>query len=297
MIPPTIIFLHVPKTAGTTFRDMARLKIALSPPTNLLRKKIIFGLTGIQPFSKRCDAIAALPLHKREQIRLIYGHFGVGAHNYLSQPTTYLTVLRDPIERTISAFSYLRSEFVTQKQKLPCPDDDLAAFAQSTGEYTPFYINNLQVRMLASNDTSIDPAPNQPCSEQLLQQAKDNIQEHFPVVGLTERFDESLLLIKRQFGWRTCFYSTMNITSKKQPREEYDQNVLDAVRDANQMDLKLYEFVKQRLQKQIDELGSEFDKELITFHKHNLIYDRTCGAIFRSIRNAKRIARGEPTTA
>lgn len=297
MLRPTIIFLHVPKTAGTTFRDMARLKIALSPPTNLLRKKLTFGLSGIQPFSRRCKAIASLPQNKQKRIKLIYGHFGVGVHKYLDQPTTYITVLRDPIARTISAFSYLRSDFMTQKQKFPCPDDDLAAFAQSTGEYAPFYINNLQVRMLGSNDASIDPAPGEPCSKHMLEMAKDNIDKHFPVVGLTERFDESLLLIKRQLGWRTCFYSTMNIAVKKQHNTEYAQSDLDAVRDANQMDLKLYEFAQKRLQEQVDVLGPEFANELITFRKRNLIYDRTCGKVFRSIRNAKRLFKGETPTA
>ena len=151
--------------------------------------------------------------------------------------------------------------------------------------------------MLAGKDAAIDPAPDEPCSEQMLKIAKDNIDKHFPVVGLTERFDESLLLIKRQLGWRTCFYSTMNITDKKQQKKEYDQSDLDAVRDANQMDLKLYEFAQKRLQEQIDELGSEFEKELIAVRKHNSIYDRTCGVVFRSIRKAKRLFKGETPAA
>lgn len=297
MTPPTIIFLHVPKTAGTTFRDMTRLKISLSPPTNLLHKNLTFGLPGIHPFTKRCEAISSLPLKKRKQIRFIYGHFGVGAHNFLEQHSTYFTVLRDPIARTISAFSYLRSEFMANRGIFPRPDDDLEAFAQSTGQYSPFYINNLQVRMLASSDTSIDPAPDEPCSEQMLQLAIANIEKHFPVVGLTEQFDESLLLIKQQLGWQTCFYATMNITSKKQAENKYKQCDLDAVRDANQWDIKLYEFVQQRLQEQIDEYGSSFAQQLNTFRKRNLIYDRTFGSVFRSVRKIKRLVKGETPTA
>ena len=59
---------------------------------------------------------------------------------------------------------------------------------------------------------------------------------------------------------------------------------------------RIRDYVEQRMQ-QIDELGSEFDKELITFRKRNSVFDHTCGVIFRSIRNAKRLAKGEPPTA
>lgn len=151
--------------------------------------------------------------------------------------------------------------------------------------------------MLASSDVSIDPAPDEPCTEQMLLKAMENIQRHFPVVGLTERFDESLLLIKHQLGWRTCFYTTMNITSKKQTENNYDQGNLDSVRDANQMDLKLYEFAQNRLQEQIDERGPDFAKQLIAFRRHNSIYNRTCGSVFRSVRRIKRLVKGETPTA
>jgi hypothetical protein len=38
------------------------------------------------------------------------------------------------------------------------------------------------------------------------------------VVGLTERFDETLLIAKKTFGWRMPFYENFNVTSTAHPK-------------------------------------------------------------------------------
>ena len=43
-----------------------------------------------------------------------------------------------------------------------------------------------------------------------LEQAKDNL-DRFLVVGLTERYDESFILMRRGLGWKLPLYATRNV--------------------------------------------------------------------------------------
>src|SRR5438105_758705 len=50
-----------------------------------------------------------LSKERLRKIRVFKGHMLFGLHEVLPQPATYITVLRDPIERTLSAYYFMRS--------------------------------------------------------------------------------------------------------------------------------------------------------------------------------------------
>ena len=54
--------------------------------------------------------------------------------------------------------------------------------------------------------------------QEALDLAVDRLGE-FSVVGLTERFDESAVLLTRALGWRRMVYTRENVTPNRKPRE------------------------------------------------------------------------------
>ncbi len=49
-----------------------------------------------------------LPESAKRRSKLILGHISFGLHEFLPQPFTYITFLRDPVERIISLFYFIR---------------------------------------------------------------------------------------------------------------------------------------------------------------------------------------------
>ena len=93
--------------------------------------------------------------------------------------------------------------------------------------------------------------------------AKKNIEQHFSVVGLMERFDESLMLLKQHLGWKIPFYQPQNV-NKKRPQEEADREVIKVIERTNELDLLLYEYVKERFEQQVE--AGDIRKEAARFN-------------------------------
>jgi len=78
--------------------------------------------------------------------------------------------------------------------------------------------------------------------ERLLEIAKENLTHSFRVVGLTERFQESLALMMASFGWRVSFYENRRVTKI---RPAVEPRMVDMIRGHNRLDIELYEFAKK----------------------------------------------------
>ena len=71
--------------------------------------------------------------------------------------------------------------------------------------------HNLQCRLIAGGkDTAI-------ADERLLDTAKENLTKSFSVVGISEQFEESLMLIATTFNWQIPFYRIAR-SQKRAPR-------------------------------------------------------------------------------
>jgi len=79
------------------------------------------------------------------------------------------------------------------------------------------------------------------CDDRILDKAKENLAKSFSVVGISERFEESLMLMAKTFDWKIPFYENRKV-SKTRP--QIDPNSVEMIRDHNRLDLELYEFGK-----------------------------------------------------
>lgn len=195
----TVIFLHIPKTAGTTLHRIINQQYY---------RKQIYSIypTPLQP-GTGVEALKHLSLLEQAQIRVLTGHMPFGFHTLIPNASTYITLLRDPIERVISFYYFIRQEPSHYFHDYALMADmTLDKFLESR---VTLATNNFQVRMLSG---ALDAVGYGECTSEMLEMAKQNLQSYFAVVGLTERFDETLIMLRRAFHWRNIFYVRHKVT-------------------------------------------------------------------------------------
>ena len=216
-----VIFLHIPKTAGTTLNRI--IERQYSP----------FAIFTIDPYRIRAtvERLKRFPEERRRRLRVVRGHLFYGIHEFLPQGATYITVLRDPVARLLSAYYFvLRRPLNPLHRKLKREglgvEDCIRLFPDR---------NNTQCRFIAGvEDTAIN-------DERLLAIAKENLTRSFSVVGISERFEESLMLMATTFAWQIPFYENCRVAKT---RPQIDPRTVEMIRDHNRLDLELYEFGK-----------------------------------------------------
>jgi hypothetical protein len=114
----------------------------------------------------------------------------------------------------------------------------------------------------------------EPCPPEMLEVAKANLREHFAVVGVTKRFDETMMLLKRAFGWGTPLYLRRNIGKKRPKVESYSQRVLDTITRFNQLDLELYELANEMMEAQVRDAGPAFQLRVRAFTLMNRVFQK-----------------------
>jgi hypothetical protein len=234
-----LIFLHIPKTAGTTLNRI--IESQYSP----------FSIYTIDPHRIRATAerLQQLPEARRRRLRVVRGHVLYGIHQSLPQGATYITMLRDPVARVLSAYHFvLRRPLNPLHRKLKTErltvEDCLRLFPDR---------HNLQCRFISGvRDTSIK-------DERLLKIARENLSRSFAVVGISERFEESLVLIGQRFGWNLRFYENKKVAKN---RRLVDPKLADLIREHNRLDVELYEFGKKLFEETLQKNRDEVSKGL-----------------------------------
>ena len=181
----TIIFLHIPKTAGTTFGKIIKYNYGLGSIYNRYFKKNRFTYINLPDveftrngsISNDIEFLKTIPSNQLQKTKIIRGHMHFGIDEYLPQKSTYITLLRDPIQRVISLYNFIidREDHLHHKS-LTENDMSLKEFVESkiTTE-----IDNAQTRLFAGNYSHVKYGC---CTREMLEKAKDNLLNRFAVV-------------------------------------------------------------------------------------------------------------------
>ncbi|NJM99220.1 MAG: sulfotransferase family protein [Phormidesmis sp. RL_2_1] len=173
-------------------------------------------------------------------IACIKGHMYFGLHQYLNEPSRYITFIRNPVKRVISLYRYLRQS-THHKQHTLAANKSLAEFVVDCSLH-----NNGQTRFLAGGKLLDSP-------ELLLARAQENLHNHFTVVGLTERFDESLVLFKQHLNWANFPTYTQENVSDKGKSNMVDGKTLALIEKYNAADILLYQYAETLFEQQIQQ--------------------------------------------
>lgn len=218
----------------------------------------------------------ALSQPERDSIACIIGHIHYGVHrcwsDEVSDDATYITLLRDPIERTISSYyhilrnpkhpRYAHYQHMTLREY---------ALKETRGERQTRWIYGFHT------DGSI-PGDDQPLPADALQIAQDHLRSHFRVVGLVEQFDASLLLMQQALGWKNVYYASRNVNEERPRRESVDSETLAVLHQHAEPDLSLYRFAQTLFQQQVARYGSDrLERDVRAFQRRNQLYGRVQG--------------------
>jgi hypothetical protein len=237
-----LIHLHMPKTGGTTLKKIINKNYNTSKIHDIYLDRsqlpITMGKLSNQP------------------VDCIQGHFPFGIHEYFNRKATYITMLREPIDRVISEYYFIRS--------IPWHNLHKKVKEMSLEEYqnSPNKCN-LQTHFILGDKFGKE------LSNKDLQRAKKILMEHFSLVGITEKFDESIFLMKEILGWQDIFYKKANVTKKRLSKNAIPPKVLQQISNNNNFDLQLYAFAKKLLIKNLNSLNLASKKRLNIYIAHN----------------------------
>lgn len=242
-------FLHIPKTAGTTF-------------TTVLKRQ--YGKQGRFKFGNDILAAAAkfqaLSEDEKQKITLITGHVPLRTGIPDIDAFPVITLLRDPIERVKSFCQHVsegKSPYLLE-ESLP-KTFDLDRFLQS-GNLELF---NMQTNMLISNSCYLSSAMTHIPASDAKDMALEALFQKILCFGLTEYFDESLLLFKERLGWTWPFYTTRNQKDQKKLITFEDRH-LQKIIELNRIDLEVYNTAKKEFPHRLSGIPS-FKWQLLQF--------------------------------
>jgi hypothetical protein len=222
---------HMQKTAGTTLRDRLR--------ASFTDEQIYPNASdGSDP---RIAVISVSHLQERwaargEQIRLLTGHFPVRTAELLSVPFVTMTILRHPVERTLS---FVRHQ-AERRQRGATEDTPLVEIYEDPFRFVHM-IQNHMVRTLSlspqemlEHDGVLTPVP---YTRGRLERAKEGL-AGLDLFGLQDRFEDFCDELTARYGLAVGRPLRSNTT---EPADVPD-GFADRIAEDNALDMELYDY-------------------------------------------------------
>ncbi|WP_144213664.1 sulfotransferase family 2 domain-containing protein [Shewanella donghaensis] len=237
-----IVFSHIPKSAGTSFRtglvSIFGMKNVLNDYTVSAKET---SSSVLEYVYKKQDKFEFKKYLFNQDIDVLAGHFPVEKYIRIIPCVNFVTFLRDPVERVISEYKHFQ-----RHKNLKC---SLIEFASENRNI------NTQSRYLRSVPLA-----------------------SIGLVGITEQYELSIALFKSVFSIEIPQLSE-NIAPAKQ-LDRIDDNILDEIRALNQQDYILYQRAVKllELRSSLARRGLEFSHGQFSINNNNKLQ----GWAFRS---------------
>ena len=225
-------FIKVMKTAGGTLLQqiLANFERAQVYPYERYDPDLQTANWGI-------EYLTGLTAERREAIRVFTGHFPFVAVELLGMELTTITILRDPVERTLSYLRHCKRHH-EQHRELALEEIYEDPF------FNPCFISNHQAKQFAF---TVEDRPKTymdvlDIDAQRLELAKANL-ARVDVVGLRERFDDLLGELHARYGWAIADVKDRNVSGGES--QGVPASFRDRIAADNAADMEFYEFAKE----------------------------------------------------
>lgn len=222
---------HMQKTAGTSLRDRLRATFT---------EDEIYPNQSDGP-DPRHAVISVSCLQERwavrgDKIKLLSGHFPVRTVELLDAPFVTVTVLRHPVDRTLS---FLRHQ-ASRRQRGAASDTPLHEIYEDPFRFDAM-IHNHMTRMLSLAPEEMGPGDGVlttvPYTRERLDRAKEMLAA-LDLFGLQEHFDDFCDELGDRFGLDVGAPLRTNTTETK----DAPPGLADRIANDNALDMELYEY-------------------------------------------------------
>lgn len=183
----------------------------------------------------------------RNDFELLYGHVGFPIYSdFDPADSSFLTFLRDPVERVISHYYWVKNSGSHPDRNKPEIISSIDSYLTSGNKE----LDNGQIRMIiGDHDSAVGEI-----GKAEFKIALRTIEERYPVVGIMELFEQSLAVISKLHNLKIPPFKSKNVGSKL---DDISETTYASIREINQWDYKLYEYCNERLRStfEMDSLG------------------------------------------
>ena len=222
---------HMQKTAGTALRDRLRKTFA---------EEQIYPNPSDGP-NARAAVISVGHLRRRwaargDHIRLLTGHFPVRTAELLGAPFVTMTILRHPVDRTLS---FVRHQ-AERRQRGATEDTPLVEIYEDPFRFEHM-IRNHMVRILSlspeemeEHDGVLTPVP---YTRERLERAKESL-ANLDLFGLQDRFEDFCGELAHQYGLDVGEPLRSNTTEPS----DIPYGFAERIAEDNALDMELYDY-------------------------------------------------------
>ena len=265
-VPTTHIgFLKVHKAGSSTIQNI------------LFRFGIRNSLTFLLPYKWHYVRHKSniIPLYKARHYDIFACHaiFKLDFFDLLPRNAINMAIVRDPLSRMISAAYFYRDK-MQKKYLMNMPRDTLI----------PDLINHAdlydrEVFSRTKNSMGCDfgfPETMSRKDTRKIEVYMTYLKSRFSLVLLMERFDESIVLMKRRLNWSVRDIIYMKSNSNPHPVVNLTQSEKDKFKEISFLDYEIYNTFSEIFAQTVEELGDEFQQEVKYVRTVNYFVSEFC---------------------
>jgi hypothetical protein len=282
-----LLFLHLAKTGGVTLSDIFVRNLATEEFLRILMAETQASALGTWSHVAIERALGRLPESDVAKLRAVWGHYRHGVQAHLPMPCAVVTLLREPVDRVISAYHYTHGDGASKSL-----EDDLAR------PYCNVALDNYITRIL-SGRAALDPvtaesAPttdNFPGPTEADFEAAASHLDRYMVVGTTDRFDETLVVLGSDLCWSLSdlVHRPLNASASRSRDDVVPDSLREKILSWNRYDAMLFERARAHLDRRIASYPGDFGRDFALFRKLNSLFQE--GASAQELRRLEREAR------
>jgi hypothetical protein len=267
-----ILFFHIPKTAGSSIQSLLAQYYA---PKDIAEAGSLTTLLG-------------LDRKMLSRKKLFQGHFYGPLEQIVGQNCFSFTILRDPIDRALSHYGHVLTHKIHYLHQRAIELGSFDAYLEDP--LAQMTVSNFQARMLSLDcdieglykgltdkaranwelEKYIETTDFGLNGQALLYAAQAKL-DKFGLVGITERFDETLALLMYKLGWPyPAEIHDQNVNPLRIRRSELSPRTLQRLSNLNEIDNVLYLVAS----KAFDKNFNQFLMELVTRYSKKSILQR-----------------------